>query len=270
MPFIIDDTTPADVTHDPAFARGYVERDLLIDPPGMFADPTGTIPDMTYDEIAQRIKEQVEAESSLKHVRRRANIASLDQNGQGYCWAYSNGMVLIIGRARDGQPYVRLSPHAVACKIKNFRDEGGWCGLSAKFAREVGYPSEEFWPQKSMSRSHDNPATWANAALHKTSEEWVDLAKPVYDQNLTKKQVLTALVMNLPCSVDFNWWGHSVCALQAVVRGNRTTPVAQDFGILILNSWTDGWGDKGEAELWDGKSVPDGAVCIRSSTVSVK
>lgn len=228
---------------------------------------------MSLDEIAERIKEQERAKSSLKYIRRSAlggkPIPALDQNGQGFCWAYSNGGVLMLTRARDGQPYVRLSPHAVACKIKGFRDEGGWCGLSAKWARENGYPSEAFWPQKSMSRQYDKPETWENAKLHKTDEEYVDLARPVYDQNLTKKQVLIQLVLNNPCSVDFNWWSHSVCGLNALLRGNRTTYTLADFGINILNSWTDGWGDMGEGALWDSKSIPDGAVCIRSSTVAV-
>jgi hypothetical protein len=272
-PIIIDDSTPvdhSDVTPD-AFGRGYVPRDFTVDPPEMFSPPSEAV-DMSLDEIAQRLKEQIASEASLKFIRRRAvggkPMPALDQNGQGFCWSYSNGGVIMLTRARDGQPYVRLSPHAVACKIKGFRDEGGWCGLSAKFARENGYPSEKFWPQKSMSRQYDTAETWANAALHKSDEEYVDLARPVYDQNLTKKQVLIQLVLNNPCSVDFNWWGHSVCALQALVRGNRTNYTLSDFGLLILNSWTDQWGDMGEGELWDSKSVPDGAVCIRSSSVA--
>lgn len=270
MPFIIDDNTPVNVTHDPAFMRGAVPRDFTADPVTMFADPTNAIPDMTLDEIAQRIVEGEEAQSTLRHVRRRAGIKALDQNGQGYCWAYSTGMVLMLVRARDNQPYVRFSPHAVACKIKGFRDEGGWCGLSAKFAREVGYPSEEFWPQKSMNRTNDNSQTWANAALHKTGEEWVDLARPVYDQNVTKKQMLTALVMNVPTMGDWNWWAHSTAMEKALLRGKRTNYTLQDFGVGGVNSWTENWGDKGEFDLWDGKSVPDGAVCVRTVAVSPK
>lgn len=257
---IIDDSTPAGVTHDPQFSRGAVPRDFSVDPPAMFADPSGiqVIPRSEWD---ARIDEQEAQQSSLEHVYLRAGWPNLDQNGQGFCWAYSVGHTLMVARARDNQPYVRLSPHGVACKIKGFRDEGGWCGLSAKFARETGYPSEGVWPQQSMSRSNDNAATWADAAKHKITEDWVDLARPVYDQNLTFDQVATQLLLNNPCAVDFNWWSHSVCAVRLV------RVEAGSYGLLILNSWLN-WGRRGLAVLSGSKCLPDGAVCTRSATVS--
>lgn len=276
---IIDDSSPMDIGHPSGFGRGYVERDFAIDPPSMFAAPSD-MPDMPFQEIADRIKEQQREESSLRHIRRRAlngsHIPALDQNGQGYCWAYSVGMTLILCRARDMLPYVRLSPHAVACKIMNFRNQGGWCGLSARFARGEdpkfptigGYPSDALWPQKSMSRQYDNAETWANAELHKIAEDFVDLAAPVYDQNLTKKQVLIQLVLNNPCACDWNWWGHSTCMAWATLLGNPTNPVLQDFGMGGINSWTDDWGDLGEFELRGSRSVPDGAVCTRVTGAS--
>lgn len=267
--FIVDDNTGDDVLQ--ASARGYVPRDFSVDPPSMFSPPSD-IQDMSLQEIADRIKDHERDQSSLRHIRRRflngSHIPALDQNGQGFCWAYSVGMTIMLARARDNLPYVRLSPHAVACKIKGFRDEGGWAGLSAKFARETGYPSESFWPQKSMSRSNDNAATWENAGHHKITEDFVDLARPVYDQNLTKKQVLIQLVNNNPCACDWNWWSHSTCMMWATLQGNPANPVIEDFGIGGLNSWTDGWGDLGEFELRGSRSVPNGAVCTRVTTES--
>lgn len=258
---IIDDSTPASVTHDPQFARGGIPRDFAADPPSMFADPSGIqlIPRSEWD---ARIDEQEAQQSSLEHIYKRAGWVNLDQNGQGFCWAYSVGHTLMLARTRDNQPYVRLSPHGVACKIKGFRDEGGWCGLSAKFARETGYPSDKVWPQQSMSRSNDNAATWADAGHHKITEDWVDLARPVYDQNLTFDQIATQLLLNNPCAVDFNWWSHSVCAVRLV------RVEAGSYGLKILNSWLN-WGDRGLGILQGGKALPDGAVCVRSATVAV-
>lgn len=160
------------------------------------------------------------------------------------------------------QPHVRLSAHAVACKIKSFRDEGGWCGLSAKFQREQGCPSVAFWPEKSMNRSHDRPEVWANAGLHRVSEEWVDLTRDVYDQTLTFDQVATCLLSRIPCALDYNWWAHSVCGMDLVEVESGS------FGIRILNSWTDGWEDRGTSVLRGNKAIPDGAVALRVSGAS--
>lgn len=179
----------------------------------------------------------------------------------GNCWAYSTGTALMMTRLAMGLPLVRLSPHAVACKIKNFRDEGGWCGLSAEFSRNTGYPSEQFWPAQSMSRQYDKPETWANAELHKATEDWVDLTKKVYDQNLTRSQVATCGFNNIPVPSDFHWWSHSVCQIRWV------RIEAGSWGPLILNSWK-GWGRHGLAVLQGSKAICNGAVAIRSTGIS--
>lgn len=257
---IIDDSTPEAVTHDPAFSRGAVPRDFATDPPEMFAQPEG-MPLIPRSEWDARIDEQEAQQSSLEHIWKRSGQACLDQNGQGYCWAYSTGAAIMAQRMAANLPVVRLSPHAVACKIKGFRDEGGWCGLSAKFARETGYPSEEFWPQKAMSRSYDKPDTWADAAKHRIVEDWVDLAAGhYYYQNLTFDQVATCLLLNRPCPVDFNWWGHSVCALRLV------RVEAGSYGLRIINSWSPAWGEEGFATLRGSKALPNSALSIRTVT----
>jgi hypothetical protein len=261
---VIDDDTPNDVPFDPRYSRGAVPRDFAVDPPEMFADPSGIqlIPRSEWD---ARIDEQTQAESSLEHVYRRAGWKNLDQNGHGYCWMYSVTGTVMVCRSRDNQPHVRLNPHAGAAIVKRGADEGGWCGLGAKFVREVGAAVEGAgpgqWPLHSRNLKYDTPATRAEMAKHRISEDWVDLARPVYDQNLTFEQVASSLLQNNPCAVDFNWWGHSVCAVRLV------RVEAGSYGLLILNSWLN-WGDRGLGVLRGTKALPDGAVCTRSATVS--
>lgn len=178
----------------------------------------------------------------------------------GNCWAYSTGAAIMILRALANLPFLRLSPHAVACKIKNFRDEGGWGAASLEFAIKNGYPSIETWPEKSMSRQYDNEKTWAEASRNKVSEQWMDVEPPVYDRELTFDQVMTCLLNRIPVVSDFNWWGHSVCALDPV----EVEPGS--FGVRIINSWTDNWGDAGEAVLRGSKAIPDGATAPRVVT----
>lgn len=263
MPFVIDDDTPNDVLFDPVIngemkGRGHDESQRV---PEMF-EPPSDIPLIPRSEWDARIKEQEERKSSLWHLRQYAangsQMPTLDQNGQGYCWAYSVTRCVMYTRAVMNQPYVRLSAHGVACRVKAFRDEGGWCGLSAQFIRQNGVPSVAAWPEKSMSRANDNAASRENALLHKTLEEWVDLTKAAYDQNLTFDMVASCLLLNIPCALDFNWWGHSVCGIQLV-------KVSGSYGVKIDNSWTDSWGELGTSVLTGQKMIPDGALAIRTS-----
>lgn len=177
----------------------------------------------------------------------------------GNCWTHSVTHTMMLSNVVAGNRYVPLSAYAVACKIKNFRDQGGWCGLAAEFARTHGVPSQAKWPQQSMSRAHDNDATWADAAKHKIDEDWVDLTRPVYYQNLTFDMVATCLLCNVPVAVDFNWWAHSVCAIRLV------RVEAGSYGLEILNSWG-GWGDNGTGVLRGSRAIPDGAVATRVVT----
>lgn len=260
--FLIDDSTPDEVFFQPVVngepkGRGLVPRDFTIDPPEMF-DPPSNIPLIPRSEWDARIEEQDRLQSSLEHIR--GTIESLDQGNVGYCWAHSTAHCVTLIRARDNQPYVPLSAYAVAATIKQGRDEGGWCGLSAKFLRERGIPSQALWPQGDRDyRKYDRPEIWQDAARRKVTEEWIDLTRSVYDQNLTFDQVATCLLLNIPCALDFNHWSHSVCGLRLV------RVEAGSYGIKIWNSWSDGWGERGMAVLRGQKAIPDGAVALRVS-----
>jgi hypothetical protein len=267
--FVIDDATNNDHLFDPIIdgerkARGLVKRDYTIDPPEMFAPPADLqlIPRSEWD---ARINEQEEKQSSLEHIRLAGDggqpIKSLDQGQWGFCWAHSTTAAVILVRAVNNQPLVRLSAFAVACTIKNYRDQGGWCGESAKFHRERGCPSVEFWPEKSASRANDKPETWANAAKHKVTEDWVDLTQPIYSANLTVDQLATCLLLNIPVAVDYDEWGHSICALRWVrVEAGVYAP-------KIWNSWTDAWGDKGMGVI-NKRWTVDSSVALRVSVAS--
>ena len=270
MPFVIHDSTPNDLLFDPVIdgkkmARGYVKRDYAIYPTTMFAPPTD-IPLIPRSEWDARIDEQEARQSSLEHVfNNQPNapaVRFLHQNGHGYCWAYSTGNASMLMRAVNNQPYVRLNPHAVAAIIKGGRDQGGWCGLSAEFLKNTGIPTETFWKVHSRDTKQDTAEMRANAALHKVTEDWVDLSREVYDRNLTVDMLATLLLSNIACAIDFDEWGHSVCAARwvRIERGS--------YGPRILNSWL-GWGDNGFGDIQRGWTV-DSAVGIRVAGASPK
>lgn len=213
--------------------------------------------------------EQEATKSSLEHLflpngpDGAPAFVNLDQNGDGYCWDYSVGHAMMLDRLKQGQPLIRLNPHSSAAIIKGGRDEGGWCGLGAKFAREHGMAVEGTgpgqWPLHSRNLKYDTPECRKEMAKYKVLEDWVDLTQAVYDQNLTKLQIASCGFNAVPAPTDYNPWGHSVC----MIRWVRTERGA--WGPLILNSWK-GWGRHGLGVL---RWIPDGAVAFRVTTSSV-
>jgi hypothetical protein len=294
---LIHDDTPEAVHSPGTHAKGLVPRDFAADPQGSYASaPAFDLPLIPRAEWPARIADKEATQSRLSDIRLTGNngamIPALDQNGKGYCWAHSSTGGVMIVRAAANLPYVPLSAYAVACVIKNFQDEGGWGALSLDFITTRGVPSSQFWPMQSMSRANDNPATWANAALHKAVESWVDLTAAAYDRTLSFDQEITLLLSGTPVVTDLNWWSHSVLSLDAVNGTAQRTvtradsgklasvdefeavwgindPVTGGFGKRILNSWGDSWSDRGMGVLTGTKAVSDGAVAPRAVTTSM-
>jgi len=264
IPIIDTDGPTTELSHPQGMMMGCIPRDYNIQPQEMFQSPSEMeiIPESEWD---ARYDEQEETKSSLEHIFLNGPnggpaFINLDQNGHGYCWAYSTGSAIMLDELKRGVRPRRLNPHATAAIIKRGRDEGGWGGLSAQWAREHGYAEEGTgpgqWPLHSRNLQYDTPEL--RAAMTKTivEEDWVDLTKSVYDQNLTRAQIATCGFNNIPGPRDYNWWGHSVCAVRwvRIERGN--------WGQLILNSWK-GWGRFGLGVLQGSKAVANGALGIR-------
>ena len=192
-------------------------------------------------------------------------------------------MGVILSRAKQGQPYKRLSAFMVGCIIKDYKDEGGWGAQGIDFIAENGVPDVSFWPEKSMKRSNDNAAMRANAALHKTEGVWADMAAAEYDRNLSTDQSVTSLLLG-NCNIeDYNWWGHSVLIIGLALaaggvplggipdlrsldmNNERDMKVMGDVVNKVgINSWTDGWGDLGEFTLTGTKAQSNGGVALVS------
>lgn len=263
---LINDMTDGKVLFDPQYTRGTIPRDFTIQPEAMMADPS-TIPlidESLWDGI---IEKQEREQSSLEHILRRKKIMPLDQNGFNYCWQHSVVHCAIALRAMMNQPFINFSAVGLAAKSMNGKNDGAWCGLGAKNARELGIPLAEDWPQDSRSMSHDKPGVWENAAKYKTTLDYYDLTKQVWDQKLKRQQIFSCLLQNIPCALDFNWWGHSVMGVRVVKLPNRK------YGVRILNSWyavpkVKPWGDGGFATLEGDRADADGAVAVQLVTAA--
>jgi hypothetical protein len=232
---------------------GLRPRDYVKHPVGCYsAAKPFDLPIIPKDQWQAKLDAQIKAGARCSDIRMRGwagkPIPSRDQNGKGYCWAHSSCSASLIVRAREKQPYADLSAFSVACVIKGFKDEGGWGAESLEYIAEHGIAVAADWPQKSMDKKCNNDTTWEHAKKYRITE-WMDL-RP---RNV--EQLVTCLLNSIPVVVDFNWWSHSVCALDLVS--------IDPFKILIWNSWSDSWSNKGMGILEGTKAKPDGQIAPR-------
>lgn len=241
-------------------STGAVPRDFAIDPVEMRDSPSQM---KLYSESEwDALYDAGEAnEDSLEHLYLRGGKPAfefLDQNGFPDCWFHSTAHAVMVDCMKQNVPVPRLNAVAGATLIG--RLDGGWSGLSMKFIRDHGCPvvgtGPGEWPYQSR-RGSDTPELRANMKRHRNLEDWYDLSKEVWDQDLTKLQLATCLFNNLPAPSDYNRFGHAMLSLR-LVRIERGS-----WGILTLNSWKR-FGHHGLcvlANMW-----PDGACALRSST----
>lgn len=246
---------------------GCVPRDFDEDPVEMGDSPAGMqlIDPSNYDAAWE---EQEAMESSLLHMFLRNGkpaFEPLNQNPNGYCWAFSTGVACMLDRMKQNLPPIRINPTATAAIIKNGADRGGWCGLSCKFGREHGWAVEGSgpgqWPGNTRNLRYDTPELRASMAQHKIVEDWYDLGRREYDQKLTQQQLFTLSFNAMPTALDYNRFAHSMGSL-GVVRIERG-----HWGPLIIQSWPH-YGYHGLAILagmW-----PDNAIAVRNTSPSVR
>lgn len=271
--FVIGDDTPGYAQSLPSWMKaGLIPRDYGTHPVGFYkAAPPFSVHDMPlldWAEMPERIAELERTKTRISDLYDKGNngqpIPSLDQNGQGYCWAYSTTSCVQMLRCINNLPYVPLSAHSVACVIKNFRDQGGWGCASLDFYRERGCVPQSLWPAKSMSRQYDTPENWKAALEFRVTEGWVDLEPAAYDRTLSAQQVITCLLNRIPVIGDFNFWGHSVAIADVIdMYPSKSPSDPRRYATRIKNSWTDNWGTRGWGVLKDSKAFPDGGGAPR-------
>lgn len=243
-----------------ARVTGAIRRDYSAHPVGYYPSipPLTGITPMTDEQIQAAIIRKNAEKSWLYDLRLvgmfGGMVPSRDQDGFGFCWAHSGVSANLLVRARDNQPYADLSAFAVAAIIKNYQDQGGYGAEGVDWQIKNGVPTSKTWPQQSMSRSNDNAAMRAEAALYKPTGVWADM-QPNDDRALA-----TCLCNDHPVVVDYNWWSHSICACKLVTW--------KPLSIIIWNSWSDTWSDNGMGLLSGSKASPDGQVALISVRAS--
>lgn len=268
----------------PGQGFGLVPRNFSTHPCGAIPGiPKASIPKIPRSEWPERVKELEAHNARLSDVRNIGNlgqrIPSRDQNGRGYCWAHSPVSCALLMRAKMGLPFADLSAYAIACIIKNYRDEGGWNAESVKFLAKRGCPTSATWPQQGTSRSYDNPKTWEEAAFNKLTH-WEDIPEGDFDQQFTYA------LLGYAAALDLNWWSHSVAAADPVdgastfgrMRGEagklltvveweavwRVNDFGGAYGLRIWNSWGESWSAAGMGVLTESKARNNGSIALIS------
>jgi hypothetical protein len=239
-------------------SRGYVPRDWSKEPFGSLEYAASfDLPLIPRSEWTDRIAEMEGNHSRLSEMMLDAGIESLDQDGTNYCWCNAVVTAILAIRAKEGLPYIKLSPASAAAQIKNFYNSGGWGGEALEWIVDKGVATVDLWPANAIQRKYLTEEMKANALLHKV-EEWFELGNRNFDQ------LMTLLLLRIPVAIGLNWWSHEVCAIDPVVIS------AGKFGVRFRNSWGSSYGENGFSILTEGKATPDDAVAPRTSTPSEK
>jgi hypothetical protein len=216
------------------------------------------IPNIPRSEWPARIKEKRERKTRISDCQA---WACDNQGSFPTCW--SAGTMQAAATARVMQlgldQHVYLSAMAVAVPISGGRS-GGYEGDAVRYLTEHGGVDAKLWGYTDPGR-HNGPEIEANRQLHKALEshecEGFD-------------QFATAMLLNLPCTVSYNWWSHVVMLTELVEIESGS------YGFRIRNNWGDGYGDKhethgfgGYAIFREGKGTPSGGFAIRQMTPSV-
>lgn len=260
MPIIGEDNWQQFVT-DPVIdgerkTRGLIPNDWDRNPRGSFGTAFN-IPLIPESEWRGRIEHQQATRSSLVHLADDAGLNVLDQNGTSYCWINATIRAMELFRLANGLPIVKLSPASVGGPIKGYENEGGWGIEGLRYLEKHGAVPVSMWPANAINQKYDTAETRSIREQFKITESW-EIPERSFEA------LATCLLLNIPVSAGYNWWGHQICCARLVVLANG------DFGVEIDNSWSTSWGTNGRGILTRQKATPDDiAVSPRTITPSV-
>jgi hypothetical protein len=224
-----------------------------------FADVLKVIPRSEWSARIKMMDEKWAWPSDYCDFRPRA------QGNTNFCWANAPCAAVDVVRRQMGLPFSETSAASIACRITEFRNDGGWGIDALKYLIYQGASSSKLWPNTAISREYDNALSDADRPNRKVLE-WIELEKHNF------AQVATALLLGYPVEVGYDRFpgsdlGHEVCAVRLI----EDTPGR--FGILIRNSWGDWgdsnrWGQKGFLALDEAMGTPDDAFLLRQVTAA--
>lgn len=277
----------------PDQSRGQEPRDYSRHPHGAAwrgASPFPAGMKIPRDQWDQRIEEKERKKLNLSDRMRAAGLPCKDQNGTNYCWinapVHCSEIRLVQANQLDpitGKP-LSLSPASNGCKIKNFRNQGGWGQEGLEHMIERGTVPTRLWPDNAQRKEFDTEEAWKEAAKYIVLEWW-DLKPRSFDE------CASCWLQDTPTADGHNWWSHEVTGYDLVKIANsiinkslrdfrdmlkrkgmvlpreelaaREELMASKYGCRKRNSWGMGYGDDGFFILGESKANPDDCCCPR-------
>lgn len=219
---VIDERTDLSAVHPGR--SGYAARDFDANPFGSlgYAAPF-SMPLIPRAEWKDRIEEMTRTKSRLSDLAALVGWKPKHQARTNFCWANGTTMAVELARVAAGQPHVPLSPASVACEITGFRNRGGWGGQAIEYGSQYGWAPESLWPPNAIDRQYDNPQSQATRSLYQ-ARDWQELQPRNFDQ------LMTLLLLRIPCLRADNRWSHLVACIDPLVMQDGR------FGVLCPNS----------------------------------
>jgi len=244
MPFV-SPVSPLELVNPGIQKSGFIPRDYTANPYGSFFGefPMQEIP---KNEWSPRIKEMVEQKRLPSDLAEQAALLPLHQGGTNSCWQFTVTYANMQMRMMIGQPIVILSPTSVVCKIKNFRDQGGWSTEGIRYGAKHGIVPASLWPINDFSRKWDTPEAWKEAEKYILAD-WFEL-KP-----RTFSQVMTCLLCGIPVSAGYNYMGHAVTLIDPVDLGGN------EYTVRYRDNYGTGRGKNGYLVPSSSRANPDDA-----------
>jgi hypothetical protein len=262
-PLIIDDSNAAQFVEkwrDEGRAFGAVPRDYKVAPFGSASRPSvdlsmGAI--LQRSQFADAIKRADENKTTPDDWRKAMEVPIQNQTDWSLCWFFGTCAAVEVTYAMTGHKCPNLNPFPTAYRIKGGRNQGGWAEQALQGIEKWGIPQHSVWQGNKADMSlWDKPEVIASANRHKVTAS-LELPQNNFAALVTS---LTHPKFARPVTMGLNWWGHLVCAVRAVALPGG------GFGILIVNSWGDGWGQNGCGVLVESKSIAFEQIRIERCT----
>lgn len=240
------------------YKKGYIDRDFDAEPfASVVPAYSGRIyPRSDWRELLELQKQH--RTSPLDHFL-SAGCTVLNQRNTNFCWcAGVTGAVQVAYAMQGVDPVPHLSHTYPAALGMKFRNKGSWGINAVRFINEYGLPTVEHYPEGVISRSKtQGDAVKASASKHSivTFEE---IESRNFDAAIS---TLLCPIAPSPVSCGFSWWGHLVFAAAAVYRNG-------EWGVEIVNSWSDKWKNKGRTQLFGAKAVAHEYIAVRAAEVT--